>query len=62
MSVVVVGAIRHDGILAPVAHHLRSVWQQNVTAGIRVERGCSEEKSVEKPPTMDEKTRLFLQI
>jgi hypothetical protein len=38
------------------------VWQQNVTAGIRVKTGCSEEKSVEKPPTMDEKTRLFLQI
>jgi hypothetical protein len=38
------------------------VWQQNVTAGIPAKTPRSEEKSVEKPPTMDEKTRLFLQI
>jgi hypothetical protein len=38
------------------------VWQQNVTAGIRAQTPCSEEKNVEKAPTMDEKTRLFLQI
>jgi hypothetical protein len=38
------------------------VWQQNVTAGIRVQTPHSEEKSVEKAPTLDEKTRLFLQI
>jgi hypothetical protein len=38
------------------------VWQQNVTAGIHAQTPSSEEKSVEKAPTMDEKTRLFLQI
>jgi hypothetical protein len=38
------------------------VWQQNVTAGIRAKTPGSEEKSVEKQPTVDEKTRLFLQM
>jgi hypothetical protein len=38
------------------------VWQQNVTARSHVKTPRSEEKSVEKAPTMDEKTRLFLQM
>jgi hypothetical protein len=38
------------------------VWQQNVTAGIRAKTPGSEEKTVEKASTMDEKTRLFLQM
>jgi hypothetical protein len=38
------------------------VWQQNVTAGMHCHTGNLEEKTVENPPTMDEKTRLFLQI
>jgi hypothetical protein len=49
-------------MVAPCEGLEQSSWQQNVTAGSRRHSSASEWKSVENPPTTQEKAWHFLQI